>query len=100
MRFRPLGLRVFARRNKDWESKIIHRPNNPDKQSLEVTIVEVGESVTCVSIGDKVAIGRFGQYQPPKFDMDKNMKYEDCVIVNLEDILGIIETEEVKNGRD
>lgn len=98
MEFQPLGLRVFAKRSADWESKVIARPDNPDKQSLEVTILRIGHLVTYpIKVGDRVAIGRFGQYEPPRFDADNKRQYEDCVIVNEDDILGII-TEEVGNG--
>lgn len=97
MKARPLGIRILAKRNPDWESKIFVKANNSNKQSLEAIVLGVGKRVEEVKVGDRIIIARFGQYEPPPFDEDKEGKYKDCIIVNEDDALLVIE-EENTNG--
>ncbi len=90
MQFKPLGYRVFAKRL--WDDCVgrIIKPDQNKKICREAVIVEKGQDVDTVKVGDHIIIGQYGQYEPPKFETDTNGKYKDCLIVNESEILGKI----------
>lgn len=86
MKFQPLGKRVLIEReeesNKTASGIII--PDNASKEKPSTgKIVEVGTECDCVKVGDKVA---FAKYSGSELTLG-DKKY---LILNLEDVLGII----------
>lgn len=90
MQFKPLGRRVFAKRLWDENVGTLIKPRSNKQICREAKIMEVGEDVTIVNIGDHISIAQYGHYEPPKFEDDKEDRYKDCLIVNEDDILGKI----------
>ena len=93
MKFQPLGKRVLIQREEETKTTAsgIIIPDNASKE--KPSIVEIGKECEGVNIGDQVA---FAKYSGSEITLEEDKKY---LILNLEDVLGIIKQERQKNGK-
>lgn len=86
LEFQPLGQRVLVKRLAKEEHRGIMVPREVQKRTLIGQIVHKGPDAEWVEVGDKVLFATFSGFEP-YLDPDMKDKYEDCLIMNCEDIL-------------
>lgn len=82
----PCGQRILVRRAAKEMQRGIVVPKEVQKRCLVGVIVAKGPSADWVEVGDTVLYATFSGFEP-YLEAGLREKYEDCLIMNCEDIL-------------
>jgi co-chaperonin GroES (HSP10) len=89
MEFEPCGQRIVVKRLAEEEISGLLLPKDVKKRTLIGEVLHAGPDATWISVGDKILFATFSGFEP--FLMGElKTKYEDCLIMNCEDVLARI----------
>jgi chaperonin GroES len=88
---KPLGQRIVVKRLSETEHNGILIPHQAQKTSLVGKVVHKGPDAEWVEVGDIVHFARFSGCEVKPDTKYVGPDYEDCLYMNCEDLLGIIE---------
>jgi chaperonin GroES len=89
MEFEPLGQRIVVKRLAEDEINGLLMPRDVKKRTLIGEVLHIGPDAAWVEVGDKVLFGTYSGFEPFLMGELKD-KYQDCLIMNCEDVLAII----------
>lgn len=88
---RPLGQRIVVKRLSEKERNGIVIPTQAQKTSLVGEVMAAGPDADWVKPGDFVHFARFSGTEVKLDGTYVGQEYEDCLYMNCEDLLGVIE---------
>lgn len=88
---RCAGQRILVKRLSADEVRGIRLPNEVKKTSLVGEVLAKGPDADWVSVGDVIHFARFSGCEVKKDGVYVGEEYDECLYMNCEDILGILD---------